>query len=407
MFGKGRLDASAAVAALERSQAILSNVGDRVFSTDPEGRILLWNRAAERVIGCPTKKAQGRSCASVLGLEAGGELLDCTNGCALMNLVDGKAPSASVEVERKRKGGSRQPLLINDTPITDGTGDVSEYVHSLRDITALKQADEAKTMFLATASHELKTPLTVILGFTQALSAGWLDDVKRKQALEAIERRAQELSRIVDRLLLTGRIESGRVALDLKVVALADMIADRATGIAMATGREVACVLPPELPDVIADPDALTSVVDHLLDNAVKYSPGGGEVRVQASSGRSNVEIEITDHGIGMTSEEVARCFDRFWQAEASDVRRFGGTGVGLYIVRSLAEAMGGSVRVRSDYGEGSTFVVVLRRATEEDRSALAEASGEPGQGQPTMIQEFMHQLGVPRAPVSAGGGGE
>src|SRR5206468_383278 len=159
-----------------------------------------------------------------------------------------------------------------------GAGEVAEVVHSFRDISELKRADEAKTMFLATASHELKTPLTVILGFTQAIRAGWLDDEKRDSALRSIESRAKELSRIVDRLLLTGRIESGRVALELAIVPLREIMEERAGALATVTERKLVLEADDDLPDVIGDPQAIPTILDHLLENAVKYSPDGEDI---------------------------------------------------------------------------------------------------------------------------------
>jgi PAS domain S-box-containing protein len=392
-----------ALAALERSEAILENVGDGVFSTDTDGEIVLWNRSAQRVTGCPPNKARGQTCEAILGLRIGDAPLDCREGCALLRLTQGKDPGTSVEVVRSGDDGRDQPLLVNVTAIKDHNGKVSEVVHSMRDITALKLADEAKTMFLATASHELKTPLTVILGFTQALSSDWLAEDQRADALASIERRAQELSRIVDRLLLTGRIESGRVQLDLSVVDLGALIPERANALAMVTGRTIVYDLPGDEPLVIADRDAFTTILDHLLDNAVKYSPDGGDIIVRVNQDRSGVEVEIIDSGIGMNEEGASRCFERFWQAETSDVRRFGGTGVGLYIVRSLVEGMGGQIKVRSMLGKGTTFTIRLRRASDSEIATdKAKPPAEPGVGKRTMIHEFMHQIGVP----GGGGGG-
>jgi PAS domain S-box-containing protein len=385
-----------ALAALERSEAILENVGDGVFSTDTEGRIQVWNRSAQRVIGCAANKARGECCSEILGLVVGGRTLDCSQGCALLAELDGQPQGTSIEAVRTSRDGREQPLLVNVTPIKDSDGRVTEFVHSMRDITALKQADEAKTMFLATASHELKTPLTVILGFTQALRADWLDDEQKSDALAAIERRAQELSRIVDRLLLTGRIESGKVTLSLGVVPLLDVVPERASSLALVTNRTISYMIGSDIPPVIADAEALVTILDHLLDNAVKYSPDGGDIAITTRADSGGVEIDIADSGIGMNEDGAAHCFDRFWQAESSDVRRFGGTGVGLYIVRSLVEGMGGSIKVRAMPGAGTTFTIRLRRANEQDLTAAGDSKVEPGVGKRTMIEEFMHQIGVP-----------
>jgi PAS domain S-box-containing protein len=394
-----------ALAALERSEAILENVGDGVFSTNTDGEILLWNRAAQRVTGCPPKKARGQTCETILGLRVGDRPLDCRDGCALLRLTEGKPPGSSVEVVRRGDDGRDQPLLVNVTAIKDQDGRAAEVVHSLRDITTLKLADEAKTMFLATASHELKTPLTVILGFTQALSSDWLEEDQRKDALAAVERRALELSRIVDRLLLTGRIESGKVRLDLSVVDLGSLIPERTNALAMVTGRTIVCDLPADAPFAVADRDAFTTILDHLLDNAVKYSPDGGDILVRINQDRNGVEVDVVDSGIGMNEEGAALCFERFWQAESSDVRRFGGTGVGLYIVRSLVEGMGGTIKTRSILGKGTTFTIRLRRPNESEieiDGANDATAIDPGVGKRTMIHEFMHQIGVP----GGGGGG-
>lgn len=388
-----------ALGALRRTRAILEGVGDGVYVTDRSGKIRMWNRAAERLIGTPEKRAIGRSCDRVLGFSKKDQTLDCSNGCALLREIGHRPVGASVEVTRFRPGARLQDLLVSVCAVEGLEGGVSEVVHSMRDITALKQADEAKTMFLATASHELKTPLTVILGFTQTLVAGWLDEGERDQALRSIEIRTKQLSRIVDRLLLTGRIEAGRVKLELSAVPIADLLRERAESFGAATGRRVVCHID-GLSPAIADEQALTTVIDHLLDNAAKYSPDGGDVVLSANDEGSTVVVEVTDQGVGMNADEAARCFDRFWQAEQSDVRRFGGTGVGLYIVKSMVEGMNGSVGVRSAIGEGSTFTIALRRADED--AAPGTLGVESADAPHTTIQRFMRQLGVPKTGEGA-----
>ena len=130
----------------------------------------------------------------------------------------------------------------------------------------------------------------------------------------------------------------------------------------------------------------------------VKYSPDGGPVTLAARVTEDGVEVLVTDVGVGMTEEQAQHCFDRFWQAEATDVRRFGGTGIGLYIVRSLIDAMDGSISVTSAPGAGSTFRFLLDRADQPGRSRAARPAAEPeeaGRGEQTMIREYMRQMGV------------
>jgi PAS domain S-box-containing protein len=385
-----------AVAALGRTEAVLERVADGVVVTGGDGTIQRTNRAARRLIGPAADDAGGSPCAAVLGLHVGERQLDCSHGCALLG--EPSATSPGVDAWRMRADGRRQPLLVSASQVLARDGSVSEVVHSLRDITALKQADEAKTMFLATASHELKTPLTVILGFAQTMLSGKLSSEQSEQALRSIERRAGELTRIVDRLLLTGRIESGRVTVQPHAMPVGEILSERCASLASATGRDVQTAVPDDLPDALADADALTTVVDHLIDNAVKYSPDGQAVRVTAHPTPAHIEIAFADRGIGMDAEQVDRCFERFWQAESTDIRRFGGTGVGLYIVRSLVEAMNGTVIARSELGTGSTFVVRLPRAVPETGTepAPVEDVAAGVLGERSMIKEFMRQIGIP-----------
>src|SRR5581483_2040150 len=307
----------------------LARVADSVVVTDSAGCVRECNPAAERLVGLPLEQVVGRTCAEVLGLRVDDLPLDCSRRCGLLGLAsaDGARPH---ETWRLDAAGRPQPLLANAEAVVDDRGRTVEVVHSLRDITRLKQAEEAKTLFLATASHELKTPLTVIRGFADTLLAfDDFDPDRRTAALQAIRIRSEELVRIVDRLLLSSRIEAGRVQVNPVRLELAPLLLERVLSLRAATGRPIELQLDDAVPDVSADGSALASVVDHLLDNALKYSPGGEPVAFRAVAEDTAVRIDVTDGGIGMDAEQAGRCFDKFWQAESTDVRRFGGTGIG------------------------------------------------------------------------------
>jgi len=395
-----------AVAQKERSEAILSRVADAVVVTDGQGTLRQFNRSAVDIFGFQPHEAAQRSCTQILGLRLGERPLDCSAGCALLQLSSAAA-GRGVEVTRVLEGGRKQPLLGNAAAVVDSEGVVAEVVHSFRDITSLKEADEAKTMFLATASHELKTPLTVIRGFSEMLmEEGSLGSNGASGAVEAIARRSVELNKIVDRILLSSRIESGRIEVSLSDVDLAPILLERTDAFARATGRWVRAVVEPLLPAVRCDPEAFSSAVDHLIDNAIKYSPDGGSIDVHALALPETVTIEVIDHGVGMSAEQAERCFEKFFQAESSDVRRFGGTGIGLYIVRSMIEAMGGTVSVTSQMGRGSSFTMSLRRADAPIMAVPDDVfetvpSDAP---EPSVIREFMRQMGIPTNRGANGG---
>lgn len=374
-----------------KADTILAHVADAILVTDRRGQVLQSNPAVSRIVGHADEVLAGHTCEALLQLHRGERRFDCSAGCALLRADLADDARLGVEVWRTGLTGERQPLLASAIEVESDDGSI-EVVHSIRDITRLKQAEEAKTLFLATASHELKTPLTVINGFADTLvHYDDIDEELRTAALDAIRGRALELTRIVDRLLLSSRIEAGRMQLACHEIQIDKLISSRAASYAAASGRQVtACI--DDLPSVVANEEALITVIDHLIDNAIKYSPGGEPVELCATSERDSVAIEITDHGIGMDSEQAAHCFEKFWQAESTDVRRFGGTGIGLYIVQSLVEAMDGTAGVRSERGSGATFTVRLPR----QRAAEPTAPPPAGDGEPTSIREFMRQIGVP-----------
>ena len=385
-----------------RAATILDHVREAVVVTDPAGVVRRLNDAARElmVTGADTGELAGRRCEQVLGLHAGERVLACGAGrCPLLagpGMVD--SDHHDVELWRPLPDGRRQPLLASVSVVRATSGEITELVHSLRDITTLKQADEAKTLFLATASHELRTPLTVIGGFAELLlTAESMDEETRTTALRAVKARVDQLTAIVDRLLLSSRIEAGRATVYPGPVDIVPLLRERAAALEQSTGRAVTVDVDGDtLPTAAADAVAVATVIDHLLDNAAKYSPGGPPVAIEAWSDDDRVAFDVVDRGIGMSAADCNCCFDKFWQAETTDRRRFGGTGIGLYVVRSLVESMGATVTVKSAPGDGSRFGVVLRRHDGIPSPPAGGASGER-----LMIREFMRQLGVPE-PISA-----
>jgi signal transduction histidine kinase len=386
-----------AVAARDRSEALLARVADAIVVTDPRGRILDVNEAARWILDDPSTPNRRLDCHTSLALHSGELALDCASGCALLALLPSGGDASGIEVWRTRADGVRQPMLANASVVADPDGTVSEVVHSLRDITRLKQADEAKTLFLATASHELKTPLTVIQGYSELLANARINSVdEREQAALAIQRRAVQLNKIVDRLLLSSRIETGRVEVDVAEVALMPIVTERVQALHATSAREFVTQIAQTPPNVAGDAGGITTVLDHLLDNAVKYSPNGGPVVVSMHHDDERVVMSVADRGIGMDPEQASHCFEKFWQAESIDGRRFGGTGIGLYIVRSLVEAMGGRISVDTEPGSGATFTVALRRWGVQPQPEEPRENARPIAPEPSVIREFMRQIGIP-----------
>ena len=234
--------------------------------------------------------------------------------------------------------------------------------------TQVEATQAAQRDLVANVSHDLKTPLTAISGWSQALLDGAADTpVERQQAAETIYNEAGRMSRMVNDLLDLARIESGQLQMTVRAVDLAEVMADVHRGqLPRARAKEIELTLDaPPTPPVLADPDRLAQVFTNLADNALTYTPAGGGVHLAVRVGPDYVEGVVSDNGPGIPAEELPRVFERFYRLEKSRVREDGrrGSGLGLAIVKELVAAQGGQVSVSSEPGRGSAFIVRLPQA--------------------------------------------
>jgi len=227
-----------------------------------------------------------------------------------------------------------------------------------------QEANRLKDEFLATLSHELRTPLTAILGWSRLLQASHFDEAATARALHTIERNAQAQTQLIDDLLDTARIITGKLRLDVRAVDLASVVSaavETARPAADAKNIPLQTLLDPQAGPISGDPDRLQQVVWNLLSNAIKFTPKGGRVQVRLERVNSHVEIVVADTGRGIAPEFLPHVFDRFRQADQTTTRQHGGLGLGLAIVRQLVELHGGSVHVESKgEGRGTSFTVSL-----------------------------------------------
>jgi PAS domain S-box-containing protein len=248
---------------------------------------------------------------------------------------------------------------------------------------ARRQAEEAnrvKDEFLALVSHELRSPLNAMLGYAALLRYGGLDAQKVKQAAEIIERSGKAQAQLIDDLLDTARIISGKLRLELGPVDLVSVIDQAVQTIhpaADAKGISIETDLPSEIGQITGDPTRLQQVVWNLLSNAVKFTPQGGRVEARLERVDPHIRITVSDTGKGISPDFLSYVFDRFRQADASSARRYGGLGLGLALVKYLVELHGGTIEAASaGEGQGATFKVTLPvRAV---ATPLGEAGGEP-----------------------------
>ncbi len=232
-----------------------------------------------------------------------------------------------------------------------------------RETTSDREVERLKDEFLASVSHELRTPLTSILGYAEALNAGDFGQLGTEQSefVSVIERNAKRLTRLVDDLLLTARIESHTLELNYEDVDVAALVADCAQGVTpYAESRGVQLVLDTEPLTLRADTLRLSQLLNNLLSNGVKFTPDGGTVTVRTSLSEGVGVVEVEDTGMGIPADEQGQLFERFFRTSVAHRRSIEGTGLGLVIAKAIAERHGGRIEFESHVGEGTTFRVEL-----------------------------------------------
>lgn len=288
-------------------------------------------------------------------------------------------PYDAAELSARVRSMGRTRRLYEDLQLErQRLGEVSAererlLAHAHEGWTRAEEANRVKDDFLAVVSHELRTPLNAIAGWVALLRGGLLSPEKNKHALDTIDRNARSQTQLIDDLLDVSRIISGKLHVNMEVVSFESIVSlarDAVEPTARAKQVQLSVEVEPGNYDVCGDAGRLQQVVWNLLNNAVKFTPANGLIRLQLQSA-ARVTLTVSDTGRGIDKAMLPFIFDRFRQAEGSMTRRFGGLGLGLAIVKHLAELHGGSVRAESPgEGLGATFVVELERASEARASA-------------------------------------
>jgi signal transduction histidine kinase/DNA-binding response OmpR family regulator len=285
----------------------------------------------------------------------------------LLNMLEATGSEIGQFIQRKRVEVERENLLLREK--------------SLRE--QAEKASRLKDEFLATVSHELRTPLNAILGWGQMLHTGKLADADRDRALETIYRNAKSQAQLIDDLLDTSRLITGNLRLNLSPTSVAKVIEsalDVVRPAAEAKKINLSAVYNSKIETVTCDSHRLQQMIWNLLTNAVKFTPNGGNVEIALEQSGSNIQIKVKDTGQGIPGEFLPFVFDRFRQADSSSTRRHGGLGLGLAIVRHLAELHGGSVKAESDgENQGAIFTITLPAsltANNYKESELEESNG-------------------------------
>ena len=339
-----------------RAEAVLAlaYVGDGVVLLDDDGRVRFWNAAAAAITGVREADALGRQPSEVL--PAWGELV------RLAELADADAPqrARSVTVPIETAAGDRW-VAVTGVAFDEGV------VYALRDVTDEQELERARSDFVATASHELRTPLAAVYGAARTLRRTDIELPAEQQEafLDIIVSETERLTAIVSQILLAGQLEEGRVDVTTTATDLRPLVDSVLASTRLRTPAHIELRVEQngDRAVALADEDKLRQVLVNLLDNAIKYSPDGGEVAVELAGGAGRVRLTVRDHGLGVPAGEQERIFEKFYRLDPALTRGVGGSGLGLFISRELVTRMGGSLTVRSQPGEGAAFVVDLPAA--------------------------------------------
>ena len=333
-----------------RLETVVNSMRDGLVAVDDRGRVVTYNPSAEALLGEPKERVLGAPLLEVLrGHDAEGRPLATRGGV--------RAGTAFVE----RADGDEVPVVVSSAPLRDADGEEVGRVYVLRDVTRERQVERMKSEFLANVSHELRTPLTPIVGYSEIMSRREVPPERVKQFGEGILDAARRLERIVAMIVDYAAVEAGRLSFAMEDVELPAVVEDAVeTAKDRAAAHRFVTAVPDGLPAVTADPTLLRRILDELLDNAIKYSPDGGEVSIALSSGNSSerrmLRVDVSDQGIGIEPDDLTGIFEDFRQVDSSSTRPFGGLGLGLAFVKRVVEAHGGTITAASEPGRGSTF---------------------------------------------------
>ncbi|HYD48302.1 MAG TPA: ATP-binding protein [Terriglobales bacterium] len=344
-------------------EAVLGGMIEGVIVLRPDGVIELANQRAAALFGVATPETV-----------AGTPLLSLSRDPDIHRVVHQVAQqrvAIPIITEITLGSGARREILqLTGTSLAPADTKQRRIILVFHDITAIKQLEATRRDFVANVSHEIRTPLTAIRGYAETLRMGAIDDRDRAlQFLEVIERHSERLGRLTEDLLALSDLELGRAALQkapMSIAAAIDTALDVLRDKAMQGKVELHKDISAELPPIVADPDRMVQVLVNLIDNAVKFTRPGGRVTISAAAQPTQIELSVADTGEGVPGRDLPRLTERFYRVDQARSRELGGTGLGLAIVKHIVQAHGGSLRIESELGKGTTVHLLLPTSAQQ-----------------------------------------
>jgi signal transduction histidine kinase len=328
----------------------LAHIGDAVVLVDDDGIVRSWNPAAESLFEVDAARAIGAHADEVLPELA-----------AIAASAPMAGPAGPVEI-----GGMERWLSATVSSFEGGR------VFAVRDLSAERDLERQRTEFVATASHELRTPVAAAYGAAQTLRehGSKLSDDNRRRLMQVIEQETERLAEITDQMLVASQSDRGQLRLsesECDLVALCRNVVQSAR-FSHSDDVTVSLSAPNRIEPFRCDEARLRRVLVNLVENAIKYSPEGGRIEVRVVDDPESIRISVSDEGLGIPDAEQERIFEKFYRLDPQMTRGIGGSGLGLHIARQIIREMGGEIAVRSTPGEGSTFTIELPRRSQTAR---------------------------------------
>ena len=359
----------------QRVESILEGSADGIYTVDAARRIVSVNPAMERLLERPREELLGLPCAVALNWRDREGRPLCPGRCPMLH-SSGAAPADNVTelaaTARARSGRHTDVALLYSVVRSPEQAPLNAVVN-VRDATRQRETENMRSTFLSMLGHQLQTPLAIIKGYTSTLArddADW-DAATLRPIVAAIEEEADHMSQLMNRLLLVSRLETGALPLHEEQVQLPALAAKVVARLRPAARRHhFRLCFPDDLPPVAGDPELLEEALVNLVDNAVKYSPDGGPVRIAgavAATAAAAVQLTVADAGIGVPRWETRRIFERFHRAHNAVAAGPRGLGIGLYICAAVMKAHGGAIAVApASPGPGSAFTLTFPDSPEQ-----------------------------------------
>jgi two-component system, OmpR family, phosphate regulon sensor histidine kinase PhoR len=332
-----------------RTDAILGAMAEGVLAVDTRGVVIMASEAFRRDFAL--SEPVGRHYLEVVRQREIADLLEA--------VLDGGEPRRT-EVE---VWPLRRVFAITVVPFPETDGRATGAVATFHDLTERRRLDQIRRDFVANASHELRTPLTSIRGFVEALEDGAMSETATAERfLGKIRTHADRMTALMDDLLELSRLESGHRPPRFETVDIAELVEDIVGSFAASASQKKQKLKADadDAPAIVTDTDRLRRVLECLVENAIKYTPAGGEVRLTVRATDAGLTLDVRDNGPGIPAEHLPRIFERFYRVDKARSRELGGTGLGLSIAKHLAEGMGAALSVTSEVGAGSCFTVAV-----------------------------------------------